>query len=73
MLSVPVRQNAAEQKKGGKMSEETENAKEKKEVVFGQLRVPNIKKGYNPNYPFYMMGIFVVLIVLSALFALATD
>jgi len=55
------------------MSDKPEDTKEKKEVIFGQLRVPNIKKGYNPNYPFYMMGIFVALIVLSAIFALATD
>ncbi|QMU55948.1 MAG: hypothetical protein GKS04_01930 [Candidatus Mycalebacterium zealandia] len=49
-----------------------ETPKDKGEVVFGQLRVPNIKKGYNPNYPFYMMGIFVALVVLSVIFAFAT-
>lgn len=52
--------------------EKSDNESGKKEVVWGQPRVPNIKKGYNPNYPFYMMGIFAVLAVLSALFAFAT-
>ncbi|WP_462137525.1 hypothetical protein [Candidatus Mycalebacterium sp.] len=50
-----------------------ETTKSKAGVVFGQLRVPNIKKGYNPKYPFYMMGIFVVFVVLSVIFAFATD
>lgn len=54
------------------MTEEEKTAKEEKEVIWGQPRVPNIKKGHNPNYPFYMMGIFAVLAILSALFAFAT-
>lgn len=52
--------------------EKTEETGGKKEVIWGQPRVPNIKKGHNPNYPFYMMGIFIGLAVLSALFAFAT-
>lgn len=54
-------------------TQEGEAPKGGKEVVFGQLRVPNIKKGHNPSYPFYMMGIFVALAVLSVIFAFATD
>lgn len=50
-----------------------EEKTEEQEVIWGQKRVPNIKKGYNPNYPFYMMWIFGALAVLSALFAFMTD
>lgn len=46
---------------------------EKAPVVWSQKRVPNIKKGYNPTVPFYMMGIFVALIVLSVIFAKITS
>ncbi len=54
------------------MPEDQKKTEEKKEIIWGQKRVPNIKKGYNPNYPYYMMGIFIGLIVLSAVFAFAT-
>lgn len=46
---------------------------EKAPVVWSQKRVPNIKKGYNPTVPFYMMGIFAALIVLSVIFAKITS
>lgn len=55
------------------MSEEQKTQNEDTKPVRGQLRVPNIKKGHNPNYPFYMMGVFLVLAALSALFAFLTD
>ncbi len=42
-------------------------------VIWSQKRVPNIEKGYNKNIPFYMMGIFAVLIVLSLFFAVLTS
>ena len=42
-------------------------------VIWSQKRVPNIKKGYNPSVPFYMMGIFVALIILSVIFAKITS
>lgn len=55
------------------MSEETEGKNgEKKTVTQGQLRVPNIKKGHNPSYPFRMMWIFLGLAALSAVFAFLT-
>ena len=54
------------------MTEEEKTEKKEKEVIWEQPRVPNIKKGHNPNYPYYMMGIFAVLVILSALFAFAT-
>ncbi len=54
------------------MTDEQKTQNEKKEVIWGQLRVPNIKKGYNTNYPFYMMGIFIGLAVLSGIFAFLT-
>ena len=55
------------------MTDEQKTQNEEKKVIWGQLRVPNIKKGYNPKYPFYMMGIFLALAVLSGIFAFLTD
>lgn len=55
------------------MSEEQKTLNEDGKTVWGQPRVPNIKKGHNPNYPFYMMGVFLVLAALSVLFAFLTD
>lgn len=46
---------------------------EKSAVIWSQKRVPNIKKGYDPTVPFYMMGIFAALIVLSVIFAKITS
>jgi len=42
-------------------------------IIWSQKRVPNIEKGYNPSVPFYMMGIFVALIILSVIFAKITS
>ncbi len=55
------------------MAEEKKKSGKRKETVMGQPRVPNIKKGYDPNYPFYMMGIFFGFAALSAIFAFLTD
>lgn len=46
---------------------------EESPVIWSQKRVPNIKKGYDPTVPFYMMGIFAALIVLSVIFAKITS
>lgn len=46
---------------------------EKAPVIWSQKRVPNIKKGYDPTVPFYMMGIFAALMVLSVIFAKITS
>lgn len=46
---------------------------EESAVIWSQKRVPNIKKGYDPTVPFYMMGIFAALIVLSVIFAKITS
>lgn len=57
-----------------KKEETSENRKkEKKTINWNQTRVPNIKKGYNPNYPFYMIGIFFVFLILSIIFAKFTS
>ncbi len=57
--------------------EKTESTKkqkeEKKEINWNQTRVPNIKKGYNPNYPIYMIAIFFVFLILSIIFAKITS
>lgn len=54
--------------------EKTENRKEeKKKIDWNQTRVPNIKKGYNPNYPIYMIGIFFIFLILSIIFAKLTS
>ncbi len=42
-------------------------------IIWSQKRVPNIEKGYNTSVPFYMMGIFVALIILSVIFAKITS
>ena len=52
---------------------ETPEKAEKAPVIWSQQRVPNIKKGYDPTVPFYMMGIFAALIVLSVIFAKITS
>lgn len=54
--------------------EKTEEKQEKKKPVdWNQTRVPNIKKGYNPKVPFYMMGISLVFLILSIIFAKLTS
>ncbi len=50
-----------------------EQQSEKEEVIWGQLRVPNIKKGTNPYYPFIMMGTVGLIIILSFVFAKFTS
>ena len=54
---------------------ETEAPNENKapSIIWSQKRVPNIEKGYNTSVPFYMMGIFVALIILSVIFAKITS
>lgn len=50
-----------------------EQKPEKKEVIWGQLRVPNIEKGTNPYYPYIMMGTVGLIVILSFLFAKFTS
>lgn len=45
----------------------------KKEVIWGQLRVPNIEKGTTPYYPYIMMATIVVIFILSFVFAKFTS
>lgn len=45
----------------------------KKEIIWGQPRVPNIEKGTNPYYPYIMMGTVVVIFILSFVFAKFTS
>ncbi len=53
--------------------QKTETTGEEVPIIWSQKRVPNIEKGYNKSIPFYMMGIFVILIVLSLVFAVLTS
>ena len=52
---------------------EAPNENEVAPIIWSQKRVPNIEKGYNSSVPFYMMGIFVALIILSVIFAKITS
>ena len=58
-----------EQEKTTTETKEESPKQEKKDIIWGQLRVPNIKKGVNTTYPFIMMGIVVIIFVLSFIFA----
>lgn len=65
-----------EEQRTEEMAEQETEAPDEKEVapiIWSQKRVPNIEKGYNPSVPFYMMGIFVALIILSMIFAKITS
>ena len=64
-----------EQKTEDAVEQETEAVDESKapSIIWSQKRVPNIEKGYNTSIPFYMMGIFVALIILSVIFAKITS
>ncbi|MGH7884101.1 MAG: hypothetical protein ACRENO_00240 [Thermodesulfobacteriota bacterium] len=55
------------------MSDSKRQTEKKKIINWNQTRVPNIKKGYNPNYPFYMMAIFFIFLILSIIFAKITS
>lgn len=73
---APAREAEVPEKPEEQVSAREAEAAEKPEkapVIWSQKRVPNIKKGYNPTVPFYMMGIFVALIVLSVIFAKITS
>ncbi len=50
-----------------------EEADKKKEIIWGQQRVPNIKKGAKTHYPFVMMGYLALTIILSFIFARLTS
>lgn len=55
-------------------TESTEKKEQKeKKIDWNQTRVPNIKKGYNPNYPFYMIATFFIFLILSIIFAKITS
>jgi len=58
-----------QEKKTTENNNEKKKKPEKKKVIWGQLRVPNIKKGSNPNIPYIMMGVVAVIFVLSFIFA----
>ena len=64
-----------EQKTEDAVEQKTEAVDESKapSIIWSQKRVPNIEKGYNTSVPFYMMGIFVALIILSVIFAKITS
>ena len=64
-----------EQKTEDAVEQKTEAMDESKapSIIWSQKRVPNIEKGYNTSIPFYMMGIFVALIILSVIFAKITS
>ncbi|MCY3625128.1 MAG: hypothetical protein OXH71_01300 [Candidatus Dadabacteria bacterium] len=65
-----------EEQETEEMAEQETEAPDENEVapiIWSQKRVPNIEKGYNPSVPFYMMGIFVALIILSMIFAKITS
>lgn len=65
-----------EEQKTEEMAEQEAEAPDENEappIIWSQKRVPNIEKGYNTSVPFYMMGIFVALIILSVIFAKITS
>lgn len=65
-----------EEQKTEEMAEQETEAPDENEsppIIWSQKRVPNIEKGYNTSVPFYMMGIFVALIILSVIFAKITS
>ena len=64
-----------EQRTEDTVEQKTEAMDESKapSIIWSQKRVPNIEKGYNTSIPFYMMGIFVALIILSVIFAKITS
>ncbi len=67
---------ATENKEAEEVLEQESESSETPElspVIWSQKRVPNIEKGYNQSIPFYMMGIFVILIILSLIFAKLTS
>lgn len=61
-----------EKKEENKKSEDSVKEQEPAAIIWGQERVPNIKKGSNPKYPYYMMTFVVIIIILSFLFARLT-
>ena len=64
---------SAEAADGASESTEASDESEAAHVIWSQKRVPNIEKGYNSSVPFYMMGVFVALIILSVIFAKITS
>lgn len=63
----------AEQETEAPDENEVPDENEAPPIIWSQKRVPNIEKGYNTSVPFYMMGIFVALIILSVIFAKITS
>lgn len=74
-MAEPEEQRAEETAEQTPKELETEAPDESEEapVIWSQKRVPNIEKGYNSSVPFYMMGVFVALIILSVIFAKITS
>ena len=64
-------EDAVAEETSGQDAEAAESAETP--IIWSQKRVPNIEKGYNTSVPFYMMGIFVALIILSVIFAKITS
>lgn len=75
-VSGNLKMAETEEQETEEMAEQETEAPDENEVapiIWSQKRVPNIEKGYNPSVPFYMMGIFVALIILSMIFAKITS